>query len=55
VYKNKEYHSMWNLLNEQGWESLKDWKEFEWLEVRSWVLVQNGEFLREIDSLMREC
>ena len=55
VYKNKEYHSMWNLLNTNGWESLKDWKDFEWLEVRSWVLVQNGEFLREIDNLMREC
>ena len=55
AYKNKEYHSMWNLLNTNGWESLKDWKDFEWLEVRSWVLVQNGEFLREIDSLMREC
>ena len=55
VYKNKEYHSMWNLLDTNGWESLKDWKDFEWLEVRSWVLVQNGEFLREIDNLMREC
>ena len=55
VYKNKEYHSMWNLLDTNGWESLKDWKDFEWLEVRSWVLVQNGEFLREVDNLMREC
>ena len=55
VYKNKEYHSMWNLLNDNGWEALKDWKDFEWLEVRSWVLVQNGEFLREVDNLMREC
>tara|TARA_R100001510_G_C7596214_1_gene164242 strand:+ start:299 stop:718 length:420 start_codon:yes stop_codon:yes gene_type:complete len=55
AYKEQEYHNMWNLINSYGWEVLKDWNEFEWMEVRSWVLVQNGEYLREIDNLMKVC
>ena len=54
TYKNIEYNSIWNLINKNGWETLKDWKNIEWIEVRSWVLVQNGNLIKEIDNLMGE-
>jgi len=54
TYKKVEYNSIWNCINKNGWEILKDWKDFEWIEVRSWILVQNGNLIKEIDNLMGE-
>tara|TARA_R100000329_G_scaffold149608_1_gene140563 strand:+ start:550 stop:972 length:423 start_codon:yes stop_codon:yes gene_type:complete len=53
-YKNVEYNSIWNCIDKNGWEILKDWENIEWIEVRSWILVQNGNLIREIDNLMGE-
>ena len=54
TYKKVEYNSIWNCINKNGWEILKDWKDIEWIEVRSWILVQNGNLIKEIDNLMGE-